>query len=165
MTEAQNESPLIDPNMIGLAGATETAPVITTKPATPDKGGFIWGTGRRNSSVARVRVKPGKGQLLINKRPVHEYFHLEKDRNAVIAPLKATDTANTLDVFVNVKGGGTTGQAGATMLGIARALKNYDPNLMKPLRDGGYLTRDSRMVERKKPGKPGARRSFQFSKR
>ena len=70
-----------------------------------------------------------------------------------------------LDVFVNVKGGGTTGQAGATMLGIARALKNYDPNLMKALRDGGYLTRDSRMVERKKYGRPGARKRFQFSKR
>ena len=128
-------------------------------------GGFIWGTGRRKSSIARVRVKPGKGELMINKRQVHEYFSQEKDRNVVSAPLKATDTLGALDVFVNVKGGGTTGQAGATMLGIARALKNYDPNLMKQLRDGGYLTRDSRMVERKKPGKPGARKSFQFSKR
>ncbi|MHC5094741.1 MAG: 30S ribosomal protein S9, partial [Planctomycetota bacterium] len=109
--------------------------------------------------------KPGSGQLMINKQQVHEYFSQEKDRNAVSAPLKATETSGSLDVFVNVKGGGTTGQAGATMLGIARALKNYDPNLMKQLRDGGYLTRDSRMVERKKPGKPGARKSFQFSKR
>jgi small subunit ribosomal protein S9 len=128
-------------------------------------GGFIWGTGRRKSSIARVRIKPGKGELLINKRQVNEYFSQEQDRNAIAAPLKATDTLGSLDVFVNVKGGGTTGQAGATMLGIARALKNYDPNLIKALRDGGYLTRDSRMVERKKPGKPGARRSFQFSKR
>lgn len=162
MTEIQNESPLIDPNMVDT---TAEAPVAAAKPAKPDMGGFIWGTGRRKSSIARVRIKPGKGELLINKQKVHEYFSQEKDRNAVSAPLKATNTLGNLDVFVNVKGGGTTGQAGATMLGIARALKNYDPNLMKYLRDGGYLTRDSRMVERKKPGKPGARRSFQFSKR
>ncbi|MHC4525675.1 MAG: 30S ribosomal protein S9 [Planctomycetota bacterium] len=113
-------------------------------------GGFIWGTGRRKSSVARVRVKPGKGELKINNREVGEYFSQEQDREAVTSPLKDTNTLGSLDVFVNVKGGGTTGQAGATMLGIARA---------------GYLTRDSRMVERKKPGKPGARKSFQFSKR
>jgi small subunit ribosomal protein S9 len=162
MTEAQNESPLIDPNIVD---APVAAPVVTAKPAKPDMGGFIWGTGRRKSSIARVRVKPGKGELMVNKRQVHDYFSQEKDRNVVVAPLKATDTLGSLDVFVNVKGGGTTGQAGATMLGIARALKNYDPNLMKQLRDGGYLTRDSRMVERKKPGKPGARKSFQFSKR
>ena len=162
MTEIQNESPLINPNLVA---ASATAAVVTAKPAAPDKGGFIWGTGRRKSSVARVRVKPGKGEVKINDREVHDYFSQEKDRDAVTAPLKATDTIGALDVFVNVQGGGTTGQAGATMQGIARALKNYDPNLMKALRDGGYLTRDSRMVERKKPGKPGARRSFQFSKR
>ncbi len=162
MTEIQNESPLIDPSVVD---APVAAPVITAKPAKPDMGGFIWGTGRRKSSVARVRVKPGKGQLLINKQQVHEYFSQDKDRNAISAPLKATDTVGSLDVFVNVKGGGTTGQAGATMLGIARALKAYDPNLMQALRDGGYLTRDSRMVERKKPGQPKARKSFQFSKR
>ena len=162
MTELQNESPLIDPSVVAIPDA---APVVTVKAATPDMGGFIWGTGRRKSSVARVRVKPGKGQLLINKQQVHEYFSQEKDRNAISAPLKATDTVGSLDVFVNVKGGGTTGQAGATMLGIARALKAYDPNLMQALRDGGYLTRDSRMVERKKPGQPKARKSFQFSKR
>ncbi|MHC4836453.1 MAG: 30S ribosomal protein S9 [Planctomycetota bacterium] len=163
MTEAQNESPLIDPNIV--SDAPVATPVITAKPAKPDMGGFIWGTGRRKSSVARVRVKPGKGELKVNKREIHEYFSQEQDRNSIVAPLKATDTLGNLDVFVNVKGGGTTGQAGATMLGIARALKNYDPTLMKQLRDGGYLTRDSRMVERKKPGKPGARKSFQFSKR
>lgn len=163
MTQTQNESPLIDPNLVGAP--PKPTPEVTAKPATPDKGGFIWGTGRRKSSVARVRVKPGKGQLQINQRKVHDYFKLEKDRNAVMAPLKSADVADSVDVFINVKGGGTTGQAGAVVLGIARALKNYDPTLMKPLRDGGYLTRDSRMVERKKPGKPGARRSFQFSKR
>lgn len=163
MTETQNESPLIDPKLVG--GAPEAAPVVTAKPATPDKGGFIWGTGRRKSSVARVRVKPGKGVLQINQQKVDEYFKLQKDRNAVLAPLKSAGVTDSIDVFVNVQGGGTTGQAGAVVLGIARALKSYDPTLLKYLRDDGYLTRDSRMVERKKPGKPGARRSFQFSKR
>jgi small subunit ribosomal protein S9 len=153
---------LIDPNR---RRTRSDAPVVATKAATPDKGGFIWGTGRRKSSVARVRVKPGDGKLLINNRPVHEFFSQEKDRNAVLAPLKSADMIKSMDVFVNVRGGGTTGQSGATVLGIARALKNYDPTLQTILRDGGYLTRDSRMVERKKPGKPGARKSFQFSKR
>jgi small subunit ribosomal protein S9 len=163
------ESPLIDPSIVagGLgseakAGAVKTAPKLKKE---PDKGGYIWGTGRRKRSVARVRIKPGKGKLLINKKGVNDYFARQQDRDAVIAPLKTTDTAQRFDVFVNVKGGGTSGQAGAAMLGIARALRNYDESLMKPLRDGGYLTRDGRMVERKKYGQRGARRRFQFSKR
>ena len=131
----------------------------------PDKSGYIWGTGRRKRSVARVRIRPGKGEFLVNKKKVDDYFARRQDRNTVVAPLKATDKADAFDVFVNVSGGGTTGQAGATMLGIARALRNYDDGLLKTLRDGGYLTRDSRMVERKKPGQRGARRRFQFSKR
>lgn len=161
MADTNANSPLIDPNLVTPA----STPAVEHKKATPDKGGFIWGTGRRKSSVARVRVKPGKGELKINDRDMMEYFKLEKNRSEVVAPLKATDTMGALDVFINVKGGGITGQSGAIMLGIARALKNYDPGLLKQLRDGGFLTRDSRMVERKKPGKPGARRSFQFSKR
>jgi len=161
MADTNANSPLIDPNLVTPAAT----PAVEHKKATPDKGGFIWGTGRRKSSVARVRVKPGKGELKINDRDMAEYFKLEKNRSEVVAPLKATDTMGALDVFINVKGGGITGQSGAIMLGIARALKNYDPGLLKQLRDGGFLTRDSRMVERKKPGKPGARRSFQFSKR
>ena len=163
------ESPLIDLSIVtdGLsskaeAGAVKTAPKLKKE---PDKGGYIWGTGRRKRSVARVRIKPGKGKLLINKKGVNDYFARQQDRDAIVAPLKATDTAERFDVFVNVKGGGTSGQAGATMLGIARALRNYDESLMKPLRDGGYLTRDGRMVERKKYGQRGARRRFQFSKR
>ena len=164
------ESPLIDPSIVtgGLNSKAE-AGAVKAKPkrrkSEPDKGGFIWGTGRRKRSVARVRIKPGKGKLLINKKGVNDYFARQQDRDAVVAPLKATDTAERFDVFVNVKGGGTSGQAGATMLGIARALRNYDESLMKPLRDGGYLTRDGRMVERKKYGQRGARRRFQFSKR
>jgi len=131
----------------------------------PDKGGFYWGTGRRKSSIARVRIKLGEGKLLINEKGLNDYFRLEQDRRAVTAPLRAVDVEKKFDVFINVNGGGTTGQAGAAILGIARALKNYDETFAQALRDGGYLTRDPRMVERKKPGQSGARRRFQFSKR
>ncbi len=164
MTE--HETPLIDPNIVAPKPvAPHAEPSAAGQAAKPDAGGFVWGTGRRKSSVARVRIKPGSGQLLINKRKVNDYFSQDKDRTAVRAPLKAVNALESFDVFVNVKGGGTTGQADAVKLGIARALKNYDPGMLNILRDTGYLTRDSRMVERKKPGKPGARRSFQFSKR
>ena len=100
-----------------------------------------------------------------NKKELADYFARKQDQDAVIAPLKATNTEKSLDIFVNVNGGGISGQSGATMLGVARALKNYDPTLLQALRDGGYLTRDGRMVERKKPGQKGARKRFQFSKR
>ena len=133
--------------------------------STGPKGGFWWGTGRRKSSVARVRIKPGKGKLLVNKKELKDYFVREQDRKAVLAPLVTVDAEKSFDIFINVKGGGTTGQAGASLLGIARALKKYDENYMQALRDGGHLTRDPRMVERKKPGQRGARRKFQFSKR
>jgi small subunit ribosomal protein S9 len=129
------------------------------------KGGYWWGTGRRKSSVARVRIRPGDGKLLVNKRMLENYFTREQDRKAVMAPLKAVEAEKSFDVFINVRGGGTSGQAGASLLGIARALKNYDEAYIQPLRDGGHLTRDGRMVERKKPGQRGARRRFQFSKR
>lgn len=140
------------------------------KPAAPvvkaeSKGGYWWGTGRRKSSVARVRIKPGEGKLLVNKKELGDYFARQQDQNAVLAPLKAVNAANSFDVFINVKGGGTTGQSGAARLGIARALRNYDSTLVHTLRESGHLTRDARMVERKKPGKAGARRRFQFSKR
>ncbi len=148
---------------------TEETTVKTETPAPaakgPDKGGFYWGTGRRKTSVARVRIRPGDGKMVINKKQLVEYFKTEQDRSAVKAPLVMAKAEKTLDVFVNVNGGGTTGQAGATVLGIARALKIYDPGLAQALRDGGFLTRDPRMVERKKPGQSGARRRFQFSKR
>ena len=139
------------------------APAATSK--GPDKGGFYWGTGRRKTSVARVRLKPGEGKLLINKKKLEEYFKTDQDRKAVMAPLTSAGTEKSFDVFVNVTGGGTTGQAGAAVLGIARALRNYDSSLTQTLRDGGYLTRDPRMVERKKAGQAGARKRFQFSKR
>jgi small subunit ribosomal protein S9 len=130
-----------------------------------EKGGYWWGTGRRKSSVARVRIKPGDGKLLINKRTLENYFTRDQDRKAVTAPLKAVEAEKTFDVFINVRGGGTSGQAGASLLGIARALKNYNDGFTQILRDSGHLTRDARMVERKKAGQAGARRRFQFSKR
>jgi len=140
-------------------------PAAKSDKKVPDKGGYYWGTGRRKSSVARVRIKPGSGKFMVNKRGLEEYFSREQDRKSVLAPLKTVDGEKSFDVFINVRGGGTTGQAGASLLGIARALKNYDENYIQALRDGGHLTRDPRMVERKKPGQRGARRKFQFSKR
>jgi small subunit ribosomal protein S9 len=142
-------------------------PKVTLRPGNQgkQKNGYWWGTGRRKTSVARVRVRPGSGKLLINKRELEHYFPREQDRAAVLAPLRTVNAEKAFDVFINVKGGGITGQAGAARLGIARALKTYDENYLQPLRDGGHLTRDPRMVERKKPGQAGARRRFQFSKR
>ena len=173
MTEKEKEGPLkkLDigskskPAETEPASAPVSTPVIPERRTKPDMGGFIWGTGRRKSSIARVRIKPGSGKLLINKRAVDDYFPRLQDRNAVVAPLKSLDISEAFDIFINVKGGGTTGQSGAIVLGIARALRNYDQGLLPALRDSGYLTRDSRMVERKKPGQKGARKKFQFSKR
>ncbi len=162
IAENQNDSPLVE--AVVPAGDTEVA-AAPAKKKTPDRGGYFWGTGRRKSSVARVRIRPGKGEILINKRKLDDYFTQSRDRSNAVAPLKATNTAESLDVFVNVKGGGTSGQAGAVMLGVARALRKYDESLMDVLRETGYLTRDSRMVERKKPGQKKARKKFQFSKR
>jgi small subunit ribosomal protein S9 len=162
MAETKTDK-FITPNV----GTAAKGPQPSAKPAKegPDKGGYWWATGRRKCSVARVRIKPGEGKFLINKREFEDYFTREQDRKAVLSPLKAVDAEKSFDVFINVKGGGTTGQAGASLLGIARALKKYDENYMQALRDGGHLTRDPRMVERKKPGQRGARRRFQFSKR
>lgn len=126
---------------------------------------YFWGTGRRKTAVARVRIKPGSGKFEIDQRGINEYFFDEQGRKDVMAPLAATNTQDKFDVFVNVRGGGQTGQAGAIMLGIARALVKADAAFEPALRDGKYLTRDSREVERKKPGRPGARKRFQFSKR
>jgi small subunit ribosomal protein S9 len=130
-----------------------------------EEGATICSTGRRKSSVARVRVSRGSGQVKINSRDLEVYFPVERRRSQVLAPLKATKSLGKFDVTVNVKGGGPTGQAGAVMLGLARALQQVGDDIAEILRDGGYLTRDSRMVERKKYGRRGARRGFQFSKR
>ena len=123
------------------------------------------GTGRRKTSVARVRLLPGNGKIVINNRPFETYFHLETLRMIAVSPMVKTETASKYDVHVNVKGGGPTGQAGAVRHGIARALLASDVNLRPVLKAEGFLTRDARMKERKKYGQPGARKRFQFSKR
>ncbi|PTX58215.1 SSU ribosomal protein S9P [Melghirimyces profundicolus] len=123
------------------------------------------GTGRRKESVARVRLIPGDGRVIINGRDMDEYFGLETLKAIVKQPLVLTDTVNRYDVIVNVDGGGFTGQAGAIRHGIARALLKVDPELRPALKKAGFLTRDPRMKERKKYGLKKARRAPQFSKR
>ncbi|MCL6454795.1 MAG: 30S ribosomal protein S9 [Alicyclobacillus sp.] len=123
------------------------------------------GTGRRKHSVARVRLLPGDGKIVINHRDLNDYFGLETLRLIVKQPLLLTETANRYDVHVNVYGGGISGQAGAIRHGIARALLKVDPALRLPLKKAGFLTRDARMKERKKYGLKAARRAPQFSKR
>ena len=124
-----------------------------------------YGTGRRKTSVARVYLIPGTGKITINKRDIDDYFDLETLKTVVRQPLNAVAAADKFDVQVNVRGGGFTGQAGAVRHGIARALLEADPEYRAVLKKEGYLTRDSRMKERKKYGLKGARRAPQFSKR
>jgi small subunit ribosomal protein S9 len=140
---------------------------------------YTLGTGRRKTSVARIRLADGSGKIDINGRALDDYFTEEKDRRAVLGPLQLVEMQNRLDIIVKVHGGGFTGQAGAIMQGLARALKDMfgtgasaegaegevAGGMVKKLRDSGYLTRDERMKERKKYGRKGARKSFQFSKR
>ncbi len=126
---------------------------------------YIWGLGRRKTSIARVRIAPGTGIVTVNKRPVEQYFPVERRRNDFIQVLETAGVADKYDVFVNVKGGGPTGQAGACLMGLSRALIKADPALEPNIRPYGFLTRDSRMVERKKYGLRKARRGCQFSKR
>ena len=121
--------------------------------------------GRRKAAVARVFVKPGKGQITINRRSLDEYFSLEILRYEVKQPMLVTETEGQFDVTINLDGGGIKGQAEAARMGIARALCEFNAEYRSVLKKNGFLTRDSREVERKKPGQPGARRKFQFSKR
>ncbi len=130
-----------------------------------DDTGFIWGTGRRKSSVARVRIRKGSGKIIVNRKELDSYFSRDCDKFTVRLPLKTTKSLGTYDVFVNVNGGGLSGQAGATSLGVARALYKSDETLAESLRSAKLLTRDSRMKERKKYGQKGARKSFQWTKR
>ena len=125
----------------------------------------FWGTGRRKTAVARVRLVPGKGDITINKRTMDDYFGLETLKMMVHQPLELTGTGAKYDVLVNVKGGGFTGQAGAIRHGISRALLKAEPDLRSSLKAAGFLTRDPRMKERKKYGLKAARRAPQFSKR
>ena len=145
--------------------AAAPAVVSAAIPEPDPKKKYFWGIGRRKKAVARVRVRPGTGKFEVNKHPMEKYFKEERDRQDCMAPLRAANLVGKVDVFVNTTGGGPTGQAGAVVLGVARAIKLANNEFDGALRDGGYLTRDSRMKERKKYGQRGARRRFQFSKR
>lgn len=159
------------PNQITLgdtAAATTASAEPEYRPGRSDKkqndGAYI-GLGRRKSAVARVRLRPGSGKVTINKRELEKYFAETQDRENVVKAMDATGTRNQFDVIATVSGGGTTGQSGAILLGVARALVRTNRELLGTLRDKGYLTRDAREVERKKPGQKKARKRFQFSKR
>ena len=145
-----------------MAEATTTAPESTEPKPRPT---YTWGVGRRKSACARVRIAPGSGKIEINGRTLNDYFTAERDRKAIFGPLEVTNTGGKMDVLVNADGGGPSGQTGAIVMGLGRALAKYDNSLEVALRGAGFLTRDSRMKERKKYGQRGARRRFQFSKR
>ncbi len=125
----------------------------------------FYGTGKRKSSIARVRLKPGSGKIVINKKDLDDYFGRETSKMVVKQPLEITDNVDKFDIFVTVSGGGDSGQAGAIKHGITKALLEVDNALRGTLKKAGFITRDSRIKERKKYGKAAARRSFQFSKR
>jgi small subunit ribosomal protein S9 len=122
-------------------------------------------TGRRKEAVARIRLFPGKGQIIVNHKMLNEYFIRETDRIIIRQPLEMTNSMNKYDIYADVRGGGLAGQAGAVRLGIARVLSSIDASLKEALRKGGFLTRDPRMKERKKYGRKGARKRFQWTKR
>lgn len=144
----------------GLSRLEHTEQTMTTVAKT-----YTWGTGRRKTAVARVRIREGSGQFVINGLPVDEYFVDDAHRAGVRGPLQVTEMGGRVDVFVNVQGSGKSSQTGAVVMGLARALKGFRADLDDALRDKGFLTRDPRMVERKKYGHKKARKSFQFSKR
>lgn len=122
-------------------------------------------TGRRKTSTARVRIRPGSGDITINNRDINEYCSTEQHKKAVLGPLVCVEKTGQLDITVNVRGGGDTGQSGAIRHGLSRALEKMDSELRSPLKKAGHLRRDPRKIERKKAGRPGARKRFQFSKR
>jgi small subunit ribosomal protein S9 len=147
------------------AVAPAPEPLVVKIHGKLDRNGVAIGTGRRKTSVARVRLKAGNGATSINGRKLEEYFKNIRDLQMIEAPLRATEKLGQVDLWVRVNGGGTTGQTGAIVMGIARALEAMNPSLHALLSENGFLTRDSRMVERKKYGFKKARRSPQFSKR
>ena len=164
MTE--EPAPSSEPVVPDPAPATpEPAPAPGPKKKTTPGATYVWGTGRRKASVARVRIRPGSGKFVVNKREVKDYFCIVRDQLRVYQPLEITETQKSYDVFVNVGGGGITGQSDAIVLGLARALLKSNPDYMPKLREHNLLSRDPRRVERKKYGQRGARRRFQFSKR
>jgi small subunit ribosomal protein S9 len=149
----------------------DLASLKTAAPESPkyvqklDKQGRAYATGKRKNAVARVWIKPGSGKITVNTKPVEQFFARPVLRMMIQQPLVTTNRNGQYDVICTVSGGGLSGQAGAVRHGLAKALTNFEPDLRSPLKKGGFLTRDSRVVERKKYGRAKARRSFQFSKR
>ncbi len=156
---------MVDISAVKEAVAKEEAVVVEERKPKLDESGRSYATGRRKVSTARVWMKPGKGNIEVNGKKVENYFKRPVLRMIINQPFAVTDNEGRFDLYITVKGGGLSGQAGAVRHAISRALDNYDPTVHKTLRVGGFLTRDSRVVERKKYGKRKARRSFQFSKR
>jgi small subunit ribosomal protein S9 len=166
--EAAAPAPATPAPPAAAAPAPAPAPVeevSLTAPPLPEGALFIFGTGRRKEAVARVRIRPGTGGFVVNRRPMEKYFAERRERDSATAPLRAAKMVRSYDIWVNVDGGGMTGQACAVKLGLARALFKAAPDSEAALRDLGLLTRDARMKERKKYGQKGARKRFQYSKR
>ena len=149
----------------GLASLKTAAPDAPKHEKKVDAQGRAYATGKRKNAVARVWVKPGSGKITVNTKPVEQFFARPVLRMMIQQPLVATNRNGQFDVVCTVSGGGLSGQAGAVRHGLSKALTNYEPELRGALKKGGFLTRDSRVVERKKYGRAKARRSFQFSKR
>jgi small subunit ribosomal protein S9 len=163
--ETQEQPEQANPVALGdEEGATATEPAPRRK-RREDPGGHVWGTGRRKSATARVRIKPGSGRIMVNGKRLEQYFPQLRDQNDIQEPLQLAKAEGQFDVLVKVEGGGFTAQAGAVRLGLARALSKRDETVEQTLRGKDLLTRDPRQKERKKPGQPAARSQFQFSKR
>jgi small subunit ribosomal protein S9 len=149
----------------GLAALKPSAPEAPKHVQKLDKQGRAYATGKRKNAVARVWIKPGSGKIIVNTRTVETYFARPVLRMLIQQPFQIANRAGQYDVTCTVSGGGLSGQAGALRHGISKALTYFEPDLRTPLKKGGFMTRDSRVVERKKYGRKKARRSFQFSKR
>ena len=165
MPEELNETTENMENSLEEAVSNEFVPDAIIYEKKIDSLGRAYATGKRKNAVARVWIKPGSGKISINKKEFERFFARPVLRMIVEQPLNATDNKNKFDIICTVSGGGLSGQAGAIRHGLSKALLNYEPNNRATLKSGGFLTRDSRVVERKKYGRAKARRSFQFSKR
>ncbi len=160
-----SDQSLQDLKDLGAVGSEATAPLVAERKQIIDPQGRAYATGRRKDAVARVWVKPGTGKVTVNGKDQAVYFARPTLRLVIAQPFQVADRVGQFDVVATVAGGGLSGQAGAVKHGIAQALQRYEPGLRGPIKAAGFLTRDSRTVERKKYGKAKARRSFQFSKR
>ncbi|MBV8912513.1 MAG: 30S ribosomal protein S9 [Acetobacteraceae bacterium] len=165
MSETEQTRTLADLRNLAVAAAVPPQPEQPKREPKRDALGRSYATGRRKNAIARVWVKPGKGEITVNGKRVGQYFARPVLRMLITQPFLVTDRYNQFDVMCTCTGGGLSGQAGAVRLGISRALTHYEPELRPVLKLAGFLTRDPRVVERKKYGKAKARRSFQFSKR